>query len=82
MMYGWSWWWIWMMFIFVLMVPTGYGWGYRGWGPPYPAYHRRKLAATKGPDHPSAQWGWVADALWIFLCVDLFLLVVGGLWWR
>ncbi len=38
-----GWFWIWLLFVFfLLLLPLGYGWGYRGWGPPYPTYMRRR----------------------------------------
>ena len=76
---AWSGWWLWLLFMIFLLIPTGYGWGYRGWGPPYPSYYRRRRAFA--PTHPSAGWGWIADALWICFLVELVWLITGGFWW-
>jgi len=82
------WFWMWLAFVFFLVVfPLSYGWGYRGWGPPYPSYYRRRrLGRAVAVSDPPAEtrpvpgggadttgWGWAADVV----CT---LLVVAGVW--
>lgn len=83
-----EWFWIWLLFLVVfLLLPVGYGWGYRGWGPPYPSYYRRRRTrrgdiveepvyreqAVAVEDEPSG-WGILADVLWIVFTVAV-------IWW-
>lgn len=69
---------LWMSFVLVfLLMPVGYGWGYRGWGPPYPAYYRSRrqgVTVPAGGRYTEAQavettepetWGVLADMVWI-----------------
>ena len=82
-----SWWLLWMAFMFLFLVsPLGYGWGYRGWGPPYPRYIRRRrgpqAAGTGGfvaLNHQS--WGWGGDFVWVVLLIGM-LWACTALWWR
>jgi len=89
----WWWWWVWLAFlIFFLLLPLGYGWGYRGWGPPYPTYYRRRRTRTGAVveervvadrpvvvDEDTSGWGVLADVLWLVFAVAVIWWLVG--WW-
>lgn len=83
-----EWWWFWLAFLLVFLVlPLGYGWGYRGWGPPYPAYYRRRRTPSGRIVEERVQterdvavaddasgWGALADVLWL-------ILAIAAIWW-
>lgn len=86
------WFWLWSMFVlFLLVLPLGYGWGYRGWGPPYPSYYRRRrsMAAAGAPAdravdpavdpavHEASAWGALDDVLWVIAVIALLWLLIG-----
>ena len=88
-----DWFWLWLGFLFIfLLLPLGYGWGYRGWGPPYPAYYRRRRTPrgeiieerayreeAVAVDEETPGWGALADVLWLILGVALIWWIVA--WW-
>lgn len=82
------WFLLWLLFVvFLLVLPLGYGWGYRGWGPPYPSYYRRRRAAAAadpavdpGADtsvEEAAAWGALDELLWVVVAVAILWLLVG-----
>ncbi len=89
-----DWFWIWLAFLLVfLLLPLGYGWGYRGWGPPYPSYYRRRRTRsgdiveeraygdrTLAVEEETSGWGVLADVLWLVLAVALIWWIAAA-WW-
>lgn len=88
-----DWFWLWLGFLFIfLLLPLGYGWGYRGWGPPYPAYYRRRRTRRGeivegrvyrdegvAVEEETPGWGALADVLWLLLAVALIWWIAA--WW-
>lgn len=72
---------LWLLFVFVLlMLPLGYGWAYRGWGPPYPGYFRRRRAPADPVGYePVDSWGLAGDLLWVALIVAVAWFVIAVL---
>lgn len=78
------WFWLWIVFVVVLfLLPLGYGWGYRGWGPPFPSFYRkRKIPSREGsPERElNGGWGWGADFVWLALVIAVLWILLTFVW--
>lgn len=78
------WFWLWLLFVAVLLLlPLAYGWGYRGWGPPYPSfYRRRELPTREASSTPEAigNWGMGANLFWAAVAVAIVWVLLAFVW--